>query len=360
MRQLITLIAGLLVVVSLAATPAAATTQSGTDCSFPMTMTDATGTEVTLDERPERVTTTLPSAAQTMWEIGGREQVVGLTQYASYLEGSESRTNVSASFGVSVERVVGTNPDLVIAPNGSAGDVQGLRDAGLTVYHLPASTDINDIREATTTIGRLTGNCEGAAETNAWMDANVEAVGNTTADVDDRPQVLYPLGGGYVAANNTFIDAVLATAGADNAADEYAEYPQLSDEVLLELDPEVLVLHEQTSGLIDQEPYASTTAGQQNATVRVLERDMSQPAPRSVVNGVHNVTRQLYPERYDDSVYVPRSAVANGSYDGVVPSADSNETTATATASGSGGPGFTAVSAVVAVLVGSLLYRRRR
>jgi len=350
MRRLATLVAGLLVLASLAATPAAASAgQSGQNCSFPVTLTDATGTEVTIEERPDRVTTTLPSAAQTMWEVGGRDQVVGLTQYASYLEGSESRTNVSAGFGVSVEKVVGTNPDLVIAPNGSSGDVQPLRDAGLTVYHLPSATDIEDIREATTTVGRLTGNCQGAADTNAWMNANVEAVGNVTEGVDDRADVLYPLGSGYVAAGDTFIDAVLSTAGADNAASEYTEYPQLSDEVILQLDPDALVLHEQTGYLADEEPYASTTAGQENAVVTVREQDMSQPAPRSVVNGVHNVSRQLYPDRYDESVYVPRSAV-----EGATPETVSGD------ASGGSGPGFTAVGAAVAVAVTALLARRRR
>ena len=345
MRQLATLCVGLLLVTALAAPVAGQTGQSGEatqNCSFPVTMTDATGTEITLEERPERVTTTNPSAAQTMWEIGGRDQVVGLTQYASYLEGSESRTNVSASFGVSVERVAGTNPDLVIAPNASAGDVQGLRDAGLTVYHLPQATSIEDIREKTTTVGRLTGNCQGAAETNTWMDANVETVRELTSGIEDRPTVLYPLGGGYVAANSTFIDAVLSIAGTDNAASEYGGYPQLNDETVLQMDPEILILTENSAGLAAAEPYASTTAGQQNATVQVRVRDLNQPAPRSVVNVLRSLTRQLY---------IGPDAVVTGQ-------SDSATATPTATTDGSG-PGFTAVSAVVAAVVGSLLLRRR-
>ena len=346
MRRLATVCVGLLLVAALVTPAAAAQTaqtaqQSGQDCSFPVTMTDATGTEITLEERPERVTTTNPSAAQTIWEIGGRDQVVGLTRYASYLEGSEDRTNVSASFGVSVERVAGTNPDLVIAPNASAGDVQGLRDAGLTVYHLPQATSIEDIREKTTTIGRLTGNCQGAAETNTWMDANVETVRNLTSGVEDRPTVLYPLGSGYVAANSTFIDAVLTVAGTDNAASEYSGYPQLNDETILQMDPEVLILTENSAGLAAEEPYASTTAGQTNTTVRVRVRDLNQPAPRSVVNVLRSLTRQLY---------IGPDAVVTG---------QSDSATATPTTDGSG-PGFTVVSALVAALLGSLLLRRRR
>ncbi|MBX0323823.1 helical backbone metal receptor [Halomicroarcula sp. F13] len=365
MRQFATAILGLLLVFSVVgAMPAAATsTQSAQECSFPLTVTDATGTEITLEERPERVTTTNPSAAQTMWEIGGREQVVGLTQFASYLEGADSRTNVSAGFGVGVEKVVGTDPDLVIAPNASAGDVQGLRDAGLTVYHLPASTSVEDIRQKTTTIGRLTGNCAGAAEANAWMTQNVDAVRDTTAGIEDRKTVVYPLGSGYVAANGTFIDTMLSVAGADNvAARNHSGYPQLSDEVLLQLDPEVLVVTERTAGLVDEEPYASTTAGETNATVRLRVRDLNQPAPRSVVNTVHNATRQLYPERYDEDSYVPRSAVeSETTTEQTATLSDGEPTTEPATTTtGGNGPGFTAVSALVGALAAALLASRRQ
>ena len=339
MRQLATLVVGLLVVASLATPAAAATGQSAQNCSFPVTLTDATGTEVTIEERPDRVVTTNPSAAQTMWEIGGRDQVVGLTQYAAYLEGSESRTNVSASFGVSVERVAGTNPDLVIAPNASAGDVEGLRNAGLTVYHLREAKTIDDIAEKTTTIGRLTGNCEGASETNTWMNANVDAIRSVTADIEERPRVLYSLGGGYVAGGDTFIDELFDIVGADNvAARDHTGYPQLSDEVVLQLNPEVLVVTERTAGIAGEEPFASTRAGQTNTTVRVAVRDLNQPAPRSVVRVTRNLTRQLY--------FGPDAAVsATG--------------TATPTATAADGPGFTAVGTLVAALLATLVVRRR-
>ncbi|GGM32293.1 cobalamin-binding protein [Haloarcula argentinensis] len=312
-------------------------------------MTDATGTEVTIEERPNRVTTINPSAAQTMWEIGGRSQVVGLTQYASYLDGAESRTNVSASFGVNVERVVSTNPDLVIAPNASAGDVAPLRQAGLTVYHLPAAT----------TIGRLTGNCEGASEANAWMDANVDSVRQVTADAEDRPTALYPLGGGYVAAGNTFVTSLIELAGAENvAARNHTKYPQLSDEVILQLDPAVLFVTENTATIATTEPYASTTAGETNSTVAVQVRNINQPAPRSVVSFAHNATAQLYPDRYDADSYVPRSAVTKTSEPTPAdhtPSTDQSTTDAS-------GPGFTAVAALVALLalVCTQQFRRRR
>ncbi|PHQ47735.1 hypothetical protein DJ68_00265 [Halorubrum sp. C3] len=258
-------------------------TASGNTCEFPINITDATGTEVTLTERPDRITTTNPSAAQTLWEIGAQDRVVGVTEFAGYLNGTHSKTNVSAGFGVSVEKVVATDPDLVLAPNASAGQVADLRAQNLTVYHFPAATDIDDIASKTERTGRLVGNCEAAAEVNNEMNQTVENVENQTAKLN-RPDALYPLGGGYVAGDNTFINEIMQIGGTTNvAASEADGYPQLSDEVILNTDPEIILVTDTEGAILDREPYASTTAGADDNYVVMNNSYLNQPAPRSVI-----------------------------------------------------------------------------
>lgn len=371
MRSKIAILTAFLLVTSLvggAAGSAAAHQPDATyeACEFPVTVTDATGEEITIEERPERVTTTNPSAAQTMWDIGGKAQVVGLTQYALYLDGAESRTDVSAEFGVSVEKVVGTQPDLVLAPNATqASSVEAMRDAGLTVYHLREAKTVEDVAAKTTRIGTLTGNCEGAAETNAWMTANVDAVAGVTADAE-RPDVLYPLGGGYVAAGDTFIDAMFGVAGTNNVAGEnHTGYPQLSEEVVLELDPEYIVVNDRNATMLQQEPYASTTAGEANNSIYLETRWLNQPAPRSVVYTTHNMTAQVHSDLYSEDTYVAKSEItveAEGEVEATeetsTPTAESMETTdATETSEGSA-PGFGVTAALVAMLAAALVAAR--
>jgi len=120
---------------------------------------------------------------------------------------------------------VDTDPDLVLAPNASAGQVEALREQGLTVYHFPAATSVEDIAEKTEITGRLVGNCEAAAETNEEMNQAVTDAENRTADLD-RPAALYPLGDGFVAGGNTFINEIMQIGGTDNvAAAEGDGYP---------------------------------------------------------------------------------------------------------------------------------------
>jgi iron complex transport system substrate-binding protein len=378
MRQYNRLLVSIFIVVALLAiAPATVAGQSNTTSSevdandsFPITLTDATGTEVTLDERPDRVTTTNPSAAQVMWELDAESQVVGLTQFAHYLDGAETRQNVSSTeLGVSVERVVDTEPDLVLAPNAtSVESVERLRETGLTVYHFPAATDFEDVKSKTLTIGQLTGNEQAARETNAWVDANVEAVSTATADAD-QPRLMYPLLGGFSVGDDTFINEIIAAAGAENVvADEFDGYEVVNTEAVIDLDPEVLLVTDQTEGqILDSEPYSLTTAGRNNESVFLEVNYINQPAPRSLVYSTRNLTAQLHPELYDESDFVSRSEAAaslDQSTSGTDSESETNETESTTeqtddNETGVSAPGFGVAVAVVSLLGGSLLARRR-
>ncbi|MEZ3164622.1 PGF-CTERM-anchored ABC transporter substrate-binding protein [Halorubrum sp. RMP-47] len=352
--------------------------QTGDACGFPFNATDATGETIRLEERPERITTLNPSAAQTLWELGQQDRVVGVSQFAFYLDGAEERANVSAEFGASVERVVDTEPDLVLAPNSSAADVGPLREQGLTVYHFPAATSIDDIAEKTETIGRLVGACEAASETNEEMYDAVDAAENRTADVD-RPAALYPLGGGYVAANNTFIDAIMNVGGADNVAAEYEAYPQLSDEVILETDPELILVTDPEAAILEQEPYASTTAGAEGNYVVMNVNYLNQPAPRSVIRSTETLSNAVVEiqdasgDSSDDTEGGDSSAdgssddnssesgdSSDGGNDSSTDGMDGNETETDGGAGDTGAesPGFGVVAAALALLATGLLARR--
>ena len=337
------------------------------ECSFPFTATDATGTDVTIEEPPEAVTTLGPSAAQTMWELEAEAQVVGVDQYSLYLDGAESKTNVSAAgFGYSTEAVVGTEADLVLAANIVSNEtVEQLRTAGMTVYKFEAATSIEDVREKTTRFGALTGNCAEAARTNAWMIENVETAREATSDAE-RPRVLVPQGSGFVVGGETFVDAIVTASGGENvAAKNYTQYPKLSDEVILELDPETLVLQPwmAMTGLAQQEPYASTTAGENNATVVVQGTYLNQPAPRSVVYATQNLTQAFHPDAAASVEWTARSEVTLETE-----TATSTETetqteavsdTITEPTTSTDAPGF-GIGAVVAALAAvSLLLARR-
>ncbi|MFB6132296.1 MAG: PGF-CTERM-anchored ABC transporter substrate-binding protein [Halanaeroarchaeum sp.] len=270
-------------------------------CDFPIESTDATGTAVTVENEPETVVTLGPSAAQTMWEIGAREKVIGVSQYAKYLEGAESRTNVSgaARSYVDVETVVALEPDLVLAPNIIPDEtVAKLRSTGLTVYKFERATSLHAVVEKTRLIGRLTGACAGADERATEMNRTIAAVRDAVANAD-RPRVLYMMGGGYTAGEGTFIDAIIEAAGGTNVAAEAGieGYGTISAEVVAKRDPAWIVVSSGAPTVPQGEAFEESTAYREGNVFVVDANYINQPAPRTV-RVVERMAATFHPDRY--------------------------------------------------------------
>lgn len=325
---------------------------AGETCQFPTSATDATGTNVTVTSEPERIVTLAPSAAQTVWEIGGAEKVVGVSQYAAYLDGASSRTNVSGSGSawVDVETIVSLEPDLVLAPFVVPNEtVEKLRRAGVTVYRFRSASTVDEIERKTLRTGELTGECAGARETVDWMEQRLEEVRRATEGTD-RPRVLYTFHG-YTAGEGTFVDTIITTAGGRNVAAmaNVTGFKQLNSEVVVARDPQWILLNDGAVSIPETAAYNGTYAVQHNQTVVVREEYLSQPAPR-MVYAITNLTRALYPEAYPQAV---NETAANATS-----TADATSTAQSESASNRA-PGFGVVAALLALTAAALLASRR-
>ena len=286
--------------------PAAATAELGSqpaqtaDCPFPVTATDATGTEVTVEDEPQKVVALGASTAQTLWDVGAKGKVVGMpvNPTTAYLNGSTERTDVyqADEFSVATEEVVGLGPDLVLAPNVIPNEsVAALRDAGLTVYKFEFGDSLSGIYEKTNQTGKLVGACEGARETVDATKTRVNAI-EQAIEGEERPNVLYAQGGGFVAGNGTFIHEVIEAAGGENlAADAGIEgYQRISNETVAAQDPDWIIASD-ASLVPAGEPYASTTALREDQVIALNTTLLSQPAPRVVIP-MTEIARNLHPE----------------------------------------------------------------
>jgi iron complex transport system substrate-binding protein len=315
--------------------PSALPTQE--DCALPAMRTDATGTEVTVEEPPQRIVAVGGSTSQIFWELGLQDRVVGMPvqSYTSYLNGSEEKTNVVTEDGaVDRERVVALEPDLValanIYPNETA---QNLRAAGLTVYKENFPSSPSGIQSSVETYGALTGACENATAVNDEFSAAIEDV-ESAAEGEESPRVFYYFFN-FTAGSGTFTDELITTAGGTNVAGEAGVqgFRQVNLEVVAERDPQVLVVPDQSS-VPTGEPWNSTTAYQEGNIVRVDTNLVQQPAPR--------VVQPL-------GVIQEAFAAAIQEDDQQTPAGDS----------GQGGPGFGVGAALVALAATALLATRR-
>jgi len=361
------------------ASVAESTPASGPGCQYPVTMTDASGTEVTVEEPAEEVVTLGPASAQTMWELGAKEKVTGVTQFAAYLEGATERANVSGEgrTRVSVEKVVAQDPDVVLAENVTSPEtVQSLRDAGLTVYYFRTAESIEDVYDKVARTGRLVGECDAAVETVREMKTEMAVVDAATEDVEKR-DFLYALFG-YTAGPDTFIDDGLTRAGGNNLAAGVVEFPasgyaRINPETVANLSVDWIVYPGTRAAIPQNAAWNETTAVQAGNLVAVDRNRISQPAPR-VVYAVRDLAKTWHPDAYAEANESVRGSaeVEVDLYDTTTATTtdgdatDGDETTAAETTTTDvsddegGSPGFGPVAALVAAaaLVAGALARR--
>jgi iron complex transport system substrate-binding protein len=347
-----TLFAFVLVVslAGLAATPASASHDGGENCEFPLTVTDGSGTEVALNGSAETIVAGDAASAQTFWAVGADDRVVGMPvqDYTAYLEGSEQRTDVLTDdgMGLDVETIVELDADLVVVANYTSPDtVQQLRDAGQTVYVSPFEKSFEDIYAKTELYGHFVGDCEAGRTTAEETRQEVESIREAVGD-RERPDVLFYFYG-TAAGNATFTHDLLGTAGGNNVAAEAGiqHYEAMSDEAILEQDPEWVVTVEDDAAFdAEAQPFPSTTAVQEDQVLRVNTDLVQQAGPR-IVEPLRTIAEAFHPEAFHQANGTATPEETRES----TPAGDSEDD----------GAGLGAVAAVVALAGTALLARRK-
>lgn len=266
-----------------AVTAEAATTNL--ECEFPVNVTDGTGTEVTVEEPPDEIVVMHASSAQVVHDIGKWDNVTGapVTPFTAYLDDHDRPTDVTDDEGFPIdEAIVDLDPDIVFA--GHVGDVElveALRVENITVYMGPQPNDVEAIQEKVLIYGSLLDACDGAQERATWMDERLEEIEDM---VDDRPLAYYELGEGWTTGSGTFQHDMIERAGADNlgAEADLEGWGQLSEEVVIDLEPDFIVYDESFDAPPVTDAIAETRAVVENRTVGVNANYINQAGPRVV------------------------------------------------------------------------------
>ncbi|RIK17473.1 MAG: ABC transporter substrate-binding protein [Acidobacteria bacterium] len=213
--------------------------------AFPVTVDTPAG-EVTIEERPERIVSLSASATEILFAIGAGDQVVAADEWSTYPE--DAPTTDLSGYEPNVEAIVAYEPDLVVVANDIDDIVASLSQVHVPVIVNAAPTDVESGYDGMAALGLATGHVDDAAEAIATMRAEMdEAFAAAPTDLDLRiyHEVDQTL---FAASSNSFIGSVYAQMGATNIADEadsdQTGYPQLTEEAIIEANPQLIVIQD--------------------------------------------------------------------------------------------------------------------
>ena len=209
------------------------------------TWTDALGRRVEITAAPQRIVSLVPSVTEVLFALGLGPRVVGVTQYSDYPPSARLKPHVGNYDAPSIEAIVATHPDLVIA--GADVDSPTLVER-LSALHIPVYVVYPQTLDDTIAMLAQLGKVTGAPAAGARLSASLRrTVDRAKAAVAGRPpervllcEMLRPL---VVAGPRTLADDLLQVAGGQNVVTAGPlRYPTWGPEGVLAADPQVIIV----------------------------------------------------------------------------------------------------------------------
>ncbi len=278
----------------------------------PLQLTDGLGRTITLSATAKRIVSLAPSNTEILFAIGAGDLLVGRDSFSDYPPEVSSITDIGGGFGeFNIEAIVALQPDLVLAADIIPPEkIQALEDLGLTVFAIPNPVDFEGLFNNLQLVGELTAHQKEAQALIASLKQRIQQVEEKVMFSSYKPRVFYELDASdpnapWTAGPGTFIDTLITMAGGFNlGASLESAWAQISLEVLIQQDPDIIILGDYTWGGVTPEALATRagwevlTAVKENKVFTFDDNLVSRPGPR-LVDGLEAMARLLHPELFE-------------------------------------------------------------
>lgn len=262
--------------------------------AYPMKVKDDRGREVVIKARPMRIVSLAPGNTEILFALGLEDRVVGVTRFCNYPAGAKKKRRIG-DMTVSTETVLALKPDLVLA-HAFMNDavIPRLEKLGLTVFAIDPKTIGQAVRNIRT-VGRITGRPATAERVARGMESTIRSV--KAHPLKGKPKVLVvvqssPL---WVAGPRTFVDEMLALAGAKNAAyDARPGFNTFSKELAVTRSPDVILVGLKTDAdYFLKNPAWKNTPAAKHKRVYVIDNDLIMRAGPRLADGLKTLARTV-------------------------------------------------------------------
>jgi iron complex transport system substrate-binding protein len=278
---------------------------SATQDSF-RTVTDEVGRAVRVPVPVRRVVSLAPSLTESVYALGLDDLLVGDTDYCDYPPAATKKHKVGGAINPNLEEIALLKPDvvLVIKSLNRPETVQQLERLGIPAYSADPHT-LADIRASVRHLADVLG-YPAAGES---LD---DSLLQKERQLQQRLQHFSPARVLFVVwidplqsvGQHTFIADALAHAGAVSVVESSQDWPRISLEEMVRLQPDFLVFADSHSEKtvndiesLSKRPGWELLDAVKNRKFAIVSDAVNRPAPR-LFAAVEDLARQLHPEAF--------------------------------------------------------------
>lgn len=259
--------------------------------STAVTVTDMAGREITLDAPATKVVALTASDCEILAALGAEDTLVGRGEYCDYPESVLEVPAVQSGADTNLEQIIALEPQVVIMAKMAQTEEQvaALEEAGIRVV-VSDTQDIEGVYTAIRLIGTLVGRNDEAEAMVADMQS---AFADIAAKSENTGKTVYfevsPLQWGlWTAGKGTFMDELATLCGLTNAFADVEGWAEISEEQVLERDPDYIVTISMYYGegptpveeIKSRAGWDALKAVQNDAIFNADSNEVSRPGPR--------------------------------------------------------------------------------
>ncbi|AQU81100.1 ABC transporter substrate-binding protein [Planococcus faecalis] len=281
------------------------------EVEYPVTIIDAVGDEIVIEEEPEAIVSMIPSNTEIAYELGLGEKMVGVSDYDNYPEETADVEKIGGQ-EFNVEKIISLQPDLVLAHESGLGvgdaGLQQLRDAGLDVFVVQNAASFEEVYDSITEIAQATGTMEAAEKLVSEMEVQVAEIEELAATIEEPKTVFLEVGSQpdiYTTGSGTFMDEMLTLINAENVAGELEGWVIMDPEAIVAANPDVMITTEgdyveDAVGQIKKRGgFAEVTAVKEDAIYSLNSDMLTRSGPR-LTAGLMEMAQAVYPDVFNE------------------------------------------------------------
>ena len=276
-------------------TPAPSPTPSPTPSLFPLVITDSNGKDVTFDKPPERIIAYDSGVVEILFPIGEGARIAGTHDFVTYPPETADIPKIGSAFSINTEKIVELQPDLIYTF--FPGSLPDLENLGITVLYQEQPNDVDEISERIRMWGRLTDNVAGAEKVAKDFETRVKELVDRLASLEEGPRVFHDDSSFFTPGPDTLVGQIYNLLKAQNIAHDISGYGQLSPEVIVERDPQVVIVaFPDTLQVYKDDPALQNISAVRDSRVHAVESNLISVAGPRTVDGIEQLAKLLYPE----------------------------------------------------------------
>lgn len=213
-------------------------------CGAEIRVIDDTGNAVTLAGPAKRIVSLAPHLTELLFSLHVGSRVVGTVRFSDYPEAAKSIPVLGDAFAISLESIVSSEPELVVAwqTGGANNIIERLRTLGIPVY-VNEALDLKSIARSIKSLAVLVGKA-GYGETLALkFEDEISRLQEVYAGTDKKVFFQISDQSLFTINDSHLIGQAISVCGVQNIfGDSPIPVPIVSKEGVLAADPEIIVI----------------------------------------------------------------------------------------------------------------------